>query len=406
MQLSGDLQGDTPVLFPYNTDAPIYYWPFATVGTIVVNTLIFLAIVVMPEEQQIWVGEHFVLLYGTWNPLQWLTSNYLHGDWLHLLGNMFVLWGIGIIVEGKIGWWRFLLLYNGLGIFQCGAEQTLMLFAQQGGSFGASAIIFGLIAIVLLWAPRNELDCLLIFYRITTLEVTVAAYAGFSLAVQVILGAISVMTLSAMDMFIGMTSEILHLMGAASGFVVGVAMLRWKWVDCEDWDLFSVWQGRHLKSREELAEEALMSEEGQAKLARHYQAMREQFRNYLAANEVAAALAVHSRGKVQFGRDWRIEEEEHVHLISGLRKTQNWEEAVKIMVEYLRTFTKRAPVIRLALAQLLLEQLGRPNQALKVLKRLDPRLLPPKQQPIYGQLVQRTEAAAAEDPFEVATDDW
>src|SRR5947209_3280811 len=105
------------MLIPYATDAPIYHWPFATLGTIIVNVLIFIPVAAMPEEQREWVYEHFALVYGAWNPLQWLTSNYLHADFWHVAGNMVVLWGIGIIVEGKIGWWRFLALYNLIGIF-------------------------------------------------------------------------------------------------------------------------------------------------------------------------------------------------------------------------------------------------------------------------------------------------
>src|SRR5262245_55636092 len=136
------------MLIPYNTDAPIYHWPFATLGTIIVNVLIFCVAMALPEDQEEWIYEHFALIYGTWNPIQWLTSNYLHGGIFHVLGNMAVLWGIGIVVEGKIGWWRFLLLYNLMGVVQCGIEQTLML-AEEGASLGASAIIYGLIAIAL-----------------------------------------------------------------------------------------------------------------------------------------------------------------------------------------------------------------------------------------------------------------
>jgi len=33
------------MLIPYSTDAPVYYWPFATVGLIVVNVALFAAIV-------------------------------------------------------------------------------------------------------------------------------------------------------------------------------------------------------------------------------------------------------------------------------------------------------------------------------------------------------------------------
>src|SRR4026207_2536543 len=108
---------------------------------------------------------------------------------MHVVGNMAVLWGIGIIVEGKIGWLRYLLLYNFIGVFQCGVEQTLMIFADEGGSLGASAIIYGLIAVAMVWAPRNELSCLLIAYRVMTFELPVATFAGVSIGIELLLGA-------------------------------------------------------------------------------------------------------------------------------------------------------------------------------------------------------------------------
>ena len=79
-------------------------------------------------------------------------------------------------------------------------------------------------------------------------------------------------------------------MGAATGFVVGGAMVKWRWVDCENWDLFSVMQDRHRKSRDELNEEAFTSEEGQAKLASHRNQILAQFRNQLAAGDAEALL--------------------------------------------------------------------------------------------------------------------
>ena len=44
-------------------------------------------------------------------------------------------------------------------------------------------------------------------------------------------------------------------------------MLKLKWVDCENWDLFSVLSGRNMITGEQLAEESLSSAEGQTKLA-------------------------------------------------------------------------------------------------------------------------------------------
>src|SRR5207244_10680633 len=192
-------------------------------GTIIVNALIFLGIAAMPEHGQEWVLEHFMLVYGTWNPLQWLTSNYLHADLWHVAGNMVVLWGIGIIVEGKIGWWRFLALYNLIGVFQCGVEQTLMIMASEGGSLGASAIIYGLTAIAMVWAPKNELSCILILYRVFTFDIPVATYASISIGIEVLLGMLTAISLSAAEsMPLVMTSDVLNFLGAASGFAIGV----------------------------------------------------------------------------------------------------------------------------------------------------------------------------------------
>jgi membrane associated rhomboid family serine protease len=395
------------MLIPYSTDAPIYHWPYATLGTIIVNVLIFFGTAGLSEESAEWVYGNFILNYGQWNPIQWLTSNYLHLGFMHVFGNMIVLWGIGIIVEGKVGWWRFLLIYDGLGIVQSGVEQTLMLFAERGGSLGASSIIYGLIAMSMVWAPRNELNCfLVIFYRVITFDMSVATYASISIAIQVLLGFMTVAALAAQGTFIAMTSQVLHLMGAALGFALAVGMLKLKWVDCENWDLFSVWQGRHAMTREQLAEEALKSAEGQAKLASHQEVMQNQLCSYLAANEPAAALAVHRRGKLQFGAKWEIGEVEHVQLISSLRKAQKWDDAVQTMVEYLKTRTERAAVIRLALAQALVDQLKRPGQALRVLARLDPGALAPAQQATLEKVRARAEKDVEEDPYEVAAEDW
>jgi hypothetical protein len=182
-------------------------------------------------------------------------------------------------------------------------------------------------------------------------------------------------------------------------------MLKWRWVDCENWDLFSVMTDRHLKSRDELAKEALSSEEGQKKLADHRLNLQTQLRNYLASGESAAALAVHRRAKVQFGASWQLGEEPHIQLISGLQMAEKWDDAVQMMVEYLHTRHERAHLVRLALAQLLIERLGRPKQALKVLGKLDPKSIAPKQQAVYKRLHDRAAKDAEEDPFEV-TADW
>ena len=139
------------MFFPYGTDAPIYYWPYTTVAMIVVNVLVFVLEMTNPGLME-WLS----LQTGSGlHPLEWLTSNFDHEGFWHIAGNMIFLWSFGLIVEGKLGWWRTLLIYLGLGIVQSAIEQMLMLFGPAIMCLGASAIICGFMAMSLVWAPEN-----------------------------------------------------------------------------------------------------------------------------------------------------------------------------------------------------------------------------------------------------------
>ena len=123
------------IVFPYTTDAPIYHRPWGTIGLIVVNTLAFAATgpATGPEPSALW------LWYGRGlHPLQWLTSNFVHGSVSHLLGNMVFLWIFGLVVEGKTGSRLFLACYLGVGVVQSMVEQVL-LHAYAGPPRCASA---------------------------------------------------------------------------------------------------------------------------------------------------------------------------------------------------------------------------------------------------------------------------
>jgi membrane associated rhomboid family serine protease len=407
------------LIVPIGTDAPIYHWPVVSLITIIINTAIYFFRFSFYHDGEIaeryWELQLLAeLQFGAFKPWQWLTANYIHYDFFHLLGNMMGLWGIGIIVEGKIGWWKYMLLYNLIGIVSCAVLQTMLIMAPEGSAAGASLCIFGLMAIAMVWAPANEMTVLAIFWigfivRVITFEVTVYAFVVFFLFVEIVMGIIHMMFASTYMEEYGIVvlvcSATLHVAGAAAGFGLGVFMLRRGWVDCENWDLFSVWQDRHLMTREQLAEEKLNSEEGKRKLAQAREAMTGQFHNFMKLEEPAAALAVHRRGKLQFS-DWRLAEPEHIQLIQALRKAQLWDDTVLTMVEYLHLYSERAGIVRLALAQLLIEQLGRPMQGLKVLSKLDPKQLPAPQQQKLAALRQRAQAETEENPFEATVDDW
>lgn len=226
------------LLFPYRTDAPIYHFPYVTIGLIVVNALAFIAMLGSSESRI----SQYILEYGEGlKPLQWITSNFVHGSILHLVGNMVALWAFGLLVEGKVGPFVFLPMYLGIGFVQCGAEQVIMSSSSSGGSFGASAIIFALMAIALVWSPKNEVSVGgLLLIRPIHFDAPILAFAGVMFLWEI-----------GMVWLVGFTvsTAMLHMSGAIIGLIVGIAFLKLGWVDCEGWDLFAVMAGEEGKRR-------------------------------------------------------------------------------------------------------------------------------------------------------------
>lgn len=231
------------MLIPWRTDAPLYHRPWGTIGLIAANVMVFLWALSAGAGQV----EPLVLNYGTINPIQWVTSVFIHGSWMHLIGNMFFLWVFGLIVEGKTGTRRFLAIYGGIAVVSCLVEQVLMLWTT-GISFGASGIIFGLMAIALVWAPENEVDCLLILgIFVKTLELRVFTIAVLYLIFQGIEIVVAGLHVS---------SGLLHLLGMVTGLPVGIVMLRRGWVDCEGWDWFARREQRRSRSMSQSSSKA------------------------------------------------------------------------------------------------------------------------------------------------------
>lgn len=393
------------MILPLTTDAPIYHWPIATVGTIVANTLIFLFVLMLPEEPQDVVVSWLVLTFGNFNPITWLTCNYMHADIFHLLGNMIFLWVFGLIVEGKIGWWKFLLIYNVTGIVFGLVLQILTLPFDEGGALGASAAIFGLMAMVLLWAPANTIKGCYWFGWFFYGEFEVASYmfVGFFLILQLFFATLAIAF--ADHPLAAITSELLHLAGAAVGGFAGFYMLRNKLVDCEGWDAFSVYEGKHKRSREELAEDYMKSKEGQQRSQELREVAAEQVRKFVAADEAMAAWAAYKRGLNQFP-GFQLPENDLLGLIAAMRKAGQWDETVTLMVNFLRSYPQRDAAVRLALAQLLIEKKSRGRQAYHVLQKIDKSKLDPRHLPLLDRFASQARTMAEDDPYEVAAEDW
>lgn len=374
------------MLFPYNTDAPLYYWPVTTVSLIAINVVAFAATsgegLEVTEAAQPWI-----LSFGDGlHPLQWVTSNFLHADLFHLLGNMVFLWAFGLVVEGKLGWWRTALVYLGIGIVQAAGQQVIMLGAEHGGALGASSAIFGFLSICLIWAPLNKFSCVLVFRRPIMFDIPIwsfaAIYLGLNLGIAWLNG-------------FGMSSEVLHLGGGLVGAAAGLTMLKLRWVDCEGWDVFAAMAGTagQIKHPEPQKVQLVPSVPREMLLT--------QIRGILSEGNGSFALTAHRKAKRLYG-DWQLPQEDMLRLISLLSKESQWKDTIGLMREYLKLYSYKDDLVRLKLAQILIQHEQRPVMAQQVLAEIPPGVLDERQEAIRNRLQLAAERSLAEGHLELA----
>jgi membrane associated rhomboid family serine protease len=100
-------------------------------------------------------------------PLTLVTSMFMHGGWLHIIGNMWFLWIFGDNVEDAMGSLKYLLFY-----FLCGLAAAAAQVLSSPGSHipmvGASGAIAGVLGAYLLLYPHARVRCLWILFIIIT----------------------------------------------------------------------------------------------------------------------------------------------------------------------------------------------------------------------------------------------
>jgi membrane associated rhomboid family serine protease len=389
------------MLFPYNTDAPVYHWPFATVGLIVVNVIAFIALEGEPLNSQFL--EFVVLPYGQgFTPVQWITSKFSHAGYMHLLGNMVVLWTFGLVVEGKLGWQRFLACYLGLAVAISVLEQLVMwnYAGSAGGSLGASSVIFSLIAMAAVWAPRNDVSVFYWFGVVGTFDVPIAViasiYVGLDLFWALLFGG-------------GAATSLLHLSGALLGFPLGILMLKRKVVDCEGWDMFHVWRGdpggKEEAARKEADADRCRAEQHAAEQMSFVDRNRAQLLELLAAGHVDAALKLYGK-LLTADHDLQLARDELRAIIRGLHKQERWSASAPFMAELADRFPAGSEAVRLKLAQICVVALNRPGRALDLLAALDSAKLTPEQSQLSRQIARKAESMQAVGTVELDDGGW
>ena len=179
-------------------------FPIVTILLIVLNAIVFLYQISLPSGQV----EQFIMAYGV-VPLEittgrdlpptipypidvtLLTSMFMHGGWLHIIGNMLYLWVFGDNIEDTLGPVFYTVFYLVCG-FAAAFAQIAADPVSRTPSIGASGAIAGVLGAYLLLHPTNRVNTLLIFgILIRTNQLPAFVVLGFWFVLQLVNGVTS-----------------------------------------------------------------------------------------------------------------------------------------------------------------------------------------------------------------------
>ncbi len=182
-------------MIPLRDVIPSRTTPYITVTIIVLNGLAWLFEISLPHD----VLNEFLAVYGvvpaSFSAPTLLTSMFLHGSWLHVLGNMWYLWIFGDNVEDRVGHGRFIVFYLLCGII-AGLGQVAVDPSSTLPTIGASGAIAGVMGAYFVLYPRSRVLTLIPWIFIQIVELPATLLLGFWFLMQLFSAGTIAMTTS------------------------------------------------------------------------------------------------------------------------------------------------------------------------------------------------------------------
>jgi membrane associated rhomboid family serine protease len=189
-------------MIPLKDMSPRRSIPVVTILLIVVNLLVFFYQIGMPPR----VADAFIRTYGLVPAkiqlalagsarvtlgdalLPLFTCMFLHGGWLHILGNMWFLWIFGGNVEDRLGSLAYLVFYIVCGIAS-GISQVIFSWGSPLPSVGASGAISGVLGAYIVFFPYSRILTLVpLFIFFFTARIPAMVFIGLWFVVQFLSG--------------------------------------------------------------------------------------------------------------------------------------------------------------------------------------------------------------------------
>jgi len=175
-------------MIPLRSSERTYSTAVVTLVVIAANVIVFFHEITLDPFQLNRFILHYGLVPDRLHLYQLFTSMFIHGGWMHILGNMWFLWVFGRGIEDAIGHTRYLIFYLACGVIAALANVLATPFSPVP-TVGASGAIAGVMGAYLIKFPRARIVTLVpIIVFLTTLDIPAAFLLIYWFAIQFLNG--------------------------------------------------------------------------------------------------------------------------------------------------------------------------------------------------------------------------
>lgn len=224
-------------MFPLRDTIPPRRPPMVTVVIVGLCGALFIYELMLGRQLQAFLEQYaFVpahLFYPEVFGTSWLAavraaifSIFLHGGWLHIIGNMWFLWVFGDNVEDVLGRAAFVVFYLGCGLV-ASLAQAVIEPSSTVPMVGASGAIAGVLGAYLVWFPWSRVKTLVFLgFFISVAELPAPVFLILWFVVQFFSGTLSLAAATGG----GGVAFFAHIGGFLAGVAAAVWLRRWGWV--------------------------------------------------------------------------------------------------------------------------------------------------------------------------------
>lgn len=190
-------------MIPIRDRNPSGTFPYVTIGIIIVNIFVFLYELSLGQDLGAFLHQYGVVPVKVTRYFQasdltsidtffpFISSTFLHGGFIHLIGNMWFLWIFGDNIEDKLGHVKYLVFYILCGTI---ASSVHVFFNSHSEipCIGASGSIAAVLGAYMITFPRARVTTVVpIFFFLQIIELPAVIVLGFWFVIQFFSGTVS-----------------------------------------------------------------------------------------------------------------------------------------------------------------------------------------------------------------------